>query len=319
VKIDKLDLKLILELENNSRQSLSKISKKLKASQQLISYRLIKLLEKKIIKKFITFINYYLLGFKNYKVYLKLNTNSKKLKEIINYLKTKKYINYICECCNNYDLIIEFISKDTFDFNNKFIEFRKLYFDYFKNHLILETFEKYNYSKDYLDKRYRNLNTINNLSLCNSNIIKLKEIDNKILDILKNNSKISSVEICNKLDIEPTYFINTFNKLKNEKIILKPTLFLDFNKLNLDKFKILIKLKNLNTDNFNNNIISYLKNNLNVICISKTIGCFDLEVTFELKSKEDFLENLKNLKNKFYKNIDDLEIITIFCEHKYFF
>jgi Lrp/AsnC family leucine-responsive transcriptional regulator len=317
VKIDKLDLKLILELEKNSRQSLSKISKKIKNSQQLVSYRLNKLIEEKIILNFITIIDYYKLGFKNHKIYLKLNTNSENLEKIISYLKDKKYINYICECCNNYDLIIEFISKNTYDFNNKFTAFRNLFYKNFKNYLILETFEKYYYYKDYLNNKFRNLNLEKSTFLDSKRLI-LKNKDIKILEILTNNSRISTVDICNELNIDTVYFVKSINKFKNNGIILKQSMFLDFNKLNIEKYKLLIKFKDLSIEN-SRNIILYLKNNLNVIDISKVIGCFDLEISFEVKSKTEFLYNITEIKNKFYKNIDNLEVITIFYEQKYFY
>ena len=58
VQIDKIDLKLLSELEDNSRQTLSQISKKLKTSQQVVSYRINALEQKKVIGGFFTIINF---------------------------------------------------------------------------------------------------------------------------------------------------------------------------------------------------------------------------------------------------------------------
>ena len=56
-KLDKFDLKLLAEIENDARQTLSQIAKKLKTSQQVISYRIKSLEKRKIVGGYYTIIN----------------------------------------------------------------------------------------------------------------------------------------------------------------------------------------------------------------------------------------------------------------------
>jgi Lrp/AsnC family transcriptional regulator for asnA, asnC and gidA len=319
MNLDKLDLKLILELENNSRQTISKISKKIKTSQQLVSYRLAKLKERNIIKKFTTIIDYDLLDFRFYKVYFKLaNTNSSKLKEIKDYIKTLKNIDYISECYNNFDLNVDIITHDIVELDKIIKNIRNKFYSQIKNDLILECIKNIHLEKDYLDLKtnYRKINKeiiIENkpksrkINLC----LKKKEI----LKLIYDNSRLQCVEICRKQNLKPEEVINYYNEFKNKKIILKHNILLNLNKLDIHKYNILFKFKKINLE-LENNFVTFIKNNENIVEISKVVGPWDFEIKIELKNKDDILEHLRIIKNEFFENIDYIESIYIYNEHK---
>ena len=87
-KLDSFDLKLIGELENDSRQTLSQIAKKFNTSQQVISYRLKSLEKKEIISEYYTIIDLAKLGFTSFRTMIRLsNITKEKHNQIIDYLK----------------------------------------------------------------------------------------------------------------------------------------------------------------------------------------------------------------------------------------
>ena len=61
-KLDKVDQKLIVELDKNSRQSASTLAKKLNTSQQVVSYRMKRLVQEGIITSFVSAISSVSLG-----------------------------------------------------------------------------------------------------------------------------------------------------------------------------------------------------------------------------------------------------------------
>ncbi len=87
VKIDKLDLQLISELNKNARESSYIIAERLKTSVDTILYRIKKLEEHDIIHRFTTIINFSMLGYNWYSFLLSIKSMNKqkdqKLKEFI--------------------------------------------------------------------------------------------------------------------------------------------------------------------------------------------------------------------------------------------
>ncbi len=71
------------------------------------------------IKSFSLRVNYELLGFEEFNLFLRLkNMDSKKFEEFIQYLKEHKNITWIGESFGKYDLKVSIITKNTKDMNN---------------------------------------------------------------------------------------------------------------------------------------------------------------------------------------------------------
>ena len=68
-KLDLKDRKILYHLDFNSRQSFSKLGRKVGLHKDVIGYRLKRLQEKGIIKGFFTVINYPKIGFNYYRFY----------------------------------------------------------------------------------------------------------------------------------------------------------------------------------------------------------------------------------------------------------
>jgi len=66
-----------------------------------------------------------------------------------------------------------------------------------------------------------------------------------------------------------------------------------------------------------NEIINYLKNNINIIGILKFIGLWDFEIELEVDSKEQMLKITRDFRDKFKDIIKEFEIIPLFHEYKY--
>ena len=56
-KLDLLDRKILYELDRNSRRSASEIAKKVRVHRNVVNFRINRLIEKGIIREFVTIIN----------------------------------------------------------------------------------------------------------------------------------------------------------------------------------------------------------------------------------------------------------------------
>ena len=69
LKLDEKDIKIMLELERNSRQTYSEIAKKVRVSKQTASYRIKTMVEHDVITHFVTIADVQKLGYTFYDVF----------------------------------------------------------------------------------------------------------------------------------------------------------------------------------------------------------------------------------------------------------
>src|SRR3989338_8609048 len=94
--VDLKDRKILFELEQDSRQSLSKIAKKVSLKKETVFHRIKSLENRGIIKYYLTEINTYKLGYLYYPMLLRFqNTTPHIEKEIIQYLLNSPYIAWL--------------------------------------------------------------------------------------------------------------------------------------------------------------------------------------------------------------------------------
>ena len=156
VKIDKVDLKLLTELENNASQALSKIAKKLKTSQQVISYRINSLFKRNILYGTYTIINFSLFGYTSYRTMIRFtNITEQKHQDIISYLSKHSNVLWLVECGGKWDLIVNFTAKNIIQYNQFMTEFKNKFPKQIQNYDVLTTLEVVYFGRDYFTKKIR--------------------------------------------------------------------------------------------------------------------------------------------------------------------
>lgn len=314
-KLDCLDLKILSLIDQNARENISTIAKKLKTSQQVISYRLQNLEAMEIIKGYISCIDYSTLGNTIYKIYLKLNATNENKQKIIDYLRSKKQTIKIIEVySSNWDLIVKYSTEklsESYEYiNNLKINFKEeiVNMDYF---ILLE---KTSFSRDYFTEKYRRLNNKIEYRFYDTKIEKLSTIDKKILYNIKNNARISSVYLAKEIDSTPNTVLSRLKQLKLCGIIKSYRPVFNFKKLPFSSYKILLKI-NPKKDHKEEELIKYFENNTNIINIRKFIGPWDLEIDIETTSKEEVFGFINCLRSDFFEIVKDVNLLDVSCEY----
>lgn len=111
VHIDEIDYKLLNELAMNARIPLIELSEKLKCSSQSVNYRIKNLIKSGVIMSFRVNLNLKYLGLQNYKVDIYLKDHRLK-KPIIDFLKSKSYVEYLNFSLGWADIEPEFVVKN---------------------------------------------------------------------------------------------------------------------------------------------------------------------------------------------------------------
>ena len=145
------DKKIILELDNDARQSNSQIAKKVGLNKQVVNYRLNKLVKEGVIKNFRTIINAELLGFNYHDIFIKRqNFSPEKEKEFIEYIKSCDFVSWFIESSGQFDYIIAIFSKNLIQFNNHLSQILAKFEDYIEDYKILTIIEAYKLKYKYL-------------------------------------------------------------------------------------------------------------------------------------------------------------------------
>ncbi|MBU1203583.1 MAG: Lrp/AsnC family transcriptional regulator [Nanoarchaeota archaeon] len=317
-KLDKLDLKLIGELENDARQTLSQIAKKLKTSQQVISYRINSLQKRNIIDGFYTIIDFTKLGYTSYRtMILFTNIIEQKHKEIVSYLIKHPNVLWVVECGGRWDLIINFMAKNIIQYDRFMKDFRNKFPEQIQNYDVLTTIGLTYFGRDYFTKKIREVKHLPYFGR-EFKLAKVDKIGLHLLDLISENARMNSVEIAGKIGISPNTVILRIKNMKGIGVIqgFKPLIHLE--NTSYSSYKALIKFQNI-TEEKEKEIINYLKTNVSVIGVIKLIGGWDFEIEFEVDSKQAMLDLTRKFRDRFKEVIKEFEVISLFHEYRYNF
>lgn len=312
--IDNFDLKILAELEKDSRQPISNVGKLLRTSQQVMSYKL-QNLEDKAIFGYYTVINFVKLGYTSYRTMIRLTNISPKTQEILlDYLKSNKNIGYLAESTGHWDLIIDYLGKNVVQYYCFLKELKQLFPENIKDVDVLTTLENIYFGRDYFANKYREIKTKSFICSEDLAIQKLDKTDIKILSIISQNTRIGSVDISKLINASPNKVIYRLKNLQDKNIIEGYKVHINLEAIGRQAYKSLIKFNNIKEDK-ENELIEYLQNNLCVYDITKVIGYWDFEIDFEVKTNDDMVVFTRNVREKFNDIIKEFETTRIYKEH----
>ncbi len=312
-KIDLKDRRILYELDVNSKQSYSQIGRKVKLPKTVVIYRINSLIKRGILKNTYTFVNFTKLGFTQFKVYLKFHLiNRQKEREIINYLVNKKKIVWVTACRGNWDIVITIIAKDIVEFDKIIKEIINSYGKFILDKDILIVSYSPMYPRKYFlpEKEKQEF-----LYMKEIKQEKIDEIDEKILKILASNSRISILEVMDKLKLTRDLVSYRIKKLEKSGIILAYRSLIDLEKIGYHLYKIILRLQNF-SEKEEAELISYCRANNNIIQYIRLVGNWDVEIEVEIENENKLYNIINEVRDQFSNIIKDYEVFHITEEHK---
>lgn len=302
--MDRIDEKLLIELDKNPKISTSKLGKKLRISQQVASYRLKRLFDDKIITQLGTIINLKSLHQEHYRIFFTFNSKKQyKEQAIFDYLRNKNCVYWAARIGGKYDLLVvlfvfDFEQLDRFidDFNK---EFPGLIKDYKSCYALEHRLYKHKYlSKDYSLIKYG----------YNDEPVDIDELDHYILERIKDDCRLSSLKLADKKDVSYKTIINRIKSLEKRKVILGYRVFIKSSQHN--PFIVLLSFKDY-SKNDENRLLAYLGAADNVTQLVRLFGLWNLFIHVRIDDNEQLQKFIIELRDKF-SIIDDYEIIPVF-------
>ncbi len=308
------DQKILYELDLNSRQPNSKIAKKVGLSEQVVGYRINRLMEEGIIERTLTLLNPAILGYTHFKVYLRLQNVSPTIENrFIQDLNSNPYSFWVVSSRGRWDIIVSFFAKSAKKFGKLFREILNKYDKYILERNVVAIEEAPSFSRGYLNKEKEKKEFMYGGE---PEIIKLNEDETKILSLLCQDSRVSLLEIAKKLDLTSEAIRIKLKKLEKTGIIQHYGLVLNLKKIGYESHLISLTFNNLNKLNWNK-IITFCKLNKNILFIPRCIGNHDVDFEVEVKNTEELNSLMDEIRKQFNDILRDFEDVIITKQHKF--
>lgn len=302
LKLDKIDQKLLFELDKNSRLPETTLAKLIGRSKESVRYRIAQLKEKGILHGFTTWIDPTKLGYSSAKIYLTLANKPQQKKEFIQYVKKDKRLFWLGIAEGAWNAGLTFFVKS----NQEFFELKNELFSKFKE-LILDSHTAVLVNVNIHDKTFLYPAEPKWLTLFGTpEQHELDGTEKKVLHELFLNSRASLVEISRKHELTVDIVRNRIKRLEEKKIISRYTAKIDFNALGYEFYKTFLYFHNLTkTDELK--LMEYTRKNPNIIHLVKQISPWDIELEIMCESYHQYNQIISALTQDFSEVISKVE------------
>ena len=295
-KLDLIDRKIILELDTNARATYSEIGKKMSIGKNNVQYRVKKLVEDGVIKKFVTQFSLGTLGLFLGKFYIQLSGFGKeKEQEMYDYLIKDKRISWVARCEGRWDLLLGCYVGSINQLNGIKQDFFRKYEKYVSSYDVVFAVEAYTSQRTYL------LNQKSISEKIEKFIGKEKvELDDKykqIVRLIANDARFNYLDIAQRTKLNIKTVQKRIHELEKKGVIQGYVTFLNPNQIGYNFFKLCIYLQNYETKF--SSFLRYCMELPNVIHTIESLGPWELELEIETETLDDFYNLTHKIRNEY--------------------
>lgn len=316
INLDKLDRKILYELDLNSRIHTTKLAKNLKVSREVADYRIKRLIDKRYIRTLYTHIHSEKFGYTSYRIYFKIKgMNKEEETKLIEYFCNHKNVFWVLSCNGAYDLIIHVAAKDVYKLNSIMQEFFQKYDQYFISKDITISTKLYDFKKTFLGGASIT-NPEPEVYGFEKEFLKLDKKDSEILRLLSNNARIQVTEIAKRIKITSSAVIYRIKELERKKVITGYSCTINSPLLGLAYGKIFLTI-NFGDDKKMKELHQFCSQHKNIIRALYCIGHWDFEIDVMTERTAHFHKLLKEIKDRFSAIIRNCDSAIISQSYKF--
>lgn len=314
MKIDIKDMKILYELDTNSRQSIPQLSKQVGLHKNTVRYRIKRLEQLGIITNYYTVIDSYKLGYMVLKFYTSYqNATSAVRREIVNYFTQSKTTWVVSSIEGAFDLDVIFWIKNLNHFYPFWAKTLNIYIKYFKDPTFLFQIQAISFRPSYLINKQKKPQNEKCEITGRETITPIDKLDRKLLHIVASQARLPLIDIIKKLNITTNVARYRLNKLTKLGIIQGFRANIDISKLGYRTVKVDLFLDKYGE---RNKIINYIKHNPYLVCIMTSVGNSHLELELNVENMIQFYHIMQDLIDRFPDVIRNYRYFSILENHK---
>ena len=296
-KLDKLDCRILFELDKNCRIPETKLAKIIGKSKEAVRYRIKNLKEMGIIRGYSTYLDFGALGFEGYKIYLKIREKPEQKKQFIDHLKSRKDIFWIGIGDGAWSIGITFLAQNADEFYQKKSELYAKYRDIVLSEVNASMVEGMMFPKKFLVEE--NGDTVEPVYIFrNSKPVEFDEVERKIVGALLHNGRIRLVELTGLCGASIEVVRNRIKRLEERGVIQGYSADISYQKLGMEYYKAFLYYEGL-TPAMEKRIFENARRHPNVVSLIKTIAPWAVELEIMVENYPKYNEVIGQIRREF--------------------
>jgi len=293
--MDEKDKLILFELLQDCRQPLVKIAKVVKLPQQTVNYRIKKLENEGIIKKYTINLNYAKLGYSRHSLYLDLKGIDSA--EVDHYLKLITDIKEV-SCCymlrdvSEWKLYVSIWTKTIERYDEIQTKIITKFKKHLNNYVSFQSVKSYTYFARLLNSNKKAKVDIK----ASPESFQIKEIDWKILDKLKQDSRMPILQIAKEVKSTINTVISRIKFLAKNDIIQRFYPIINLKKVGLTEYTFISRLDPSHGKDLEK-FIEYAKSDSRFVIIIKAVGYVNLYYSFLVRDDKELKEVTKKIES----------------------
>jgi len=313
--LDIKDRKILAELDLNARATFNEIGKKTGLSKETTIYRIRRLEERGIIKRYTTLVDIAKLGYTGFAVYARFEKiDDKKKDEIIAYLEGISELYWIALVGGRFDIVFGIMCRSVFQFNQLYYRILDKYGEYLTDTTISMRTELRQNRRGYLldsDLHLQKKKSKAPYFGKEPTLERLDETDSQILSLLSNNARMPVVSLSEKLKTPASTISARIKGMEKRGVIQGYSAYIRAQQYGMQSYRLLLSLQKMD-DYARNKIFAYAQENPKMILAIETVGEWNFEITLEVGSHEELQNEISKLRDRFSDIIKKLEFIIMF-------
>ncbi|MBS3067794.1 Lrp/AsnC family transcriptional regulator [Candidatus Micrarchaeota archaeon] len=316
-KLPKLDLKdrrILAALDMHARMPLGELAKRVGVSRQVAAYRTDRMKKDGIILGALAIFDSVVVGYNWFRVVLRLGgAGTKQKNEVLDFLSNHQHALWVGEVGGNWDVVVNFVTKDIYEFNNVFEDFLSKYGIFVKAYETLVYVHVRDLPRNYIldNKKEKIEYTEFDHQMKFNPALELDEIDKKIIAVISRDASLSSWQIAAKAGVSDKTVSARIKKMEESKLILGYRLLIHPSAIGYESYMIFLGVNNLQAER-ENELINFVRSGPNITFLVKHIGRWRIGMEIEVKNRVEFQDYLVQLRDKFGDIISDFETFPIF-------
>ncbi|MFH1470895.1 MAG: Lrp/AsnC family transcriptional regulator [Candidatus Micrarchaeota archaeon] len=314
-EIDSKDRAILYNLDEDARQPISQLSKKVKLNREVVRYRIDRMEQDGVIQKFLAYIPITRFGYLLTTFFMSFQDSSiRDEEEVIRFLSGKELVVWVVSANGRFDLGFTMCAKNMNELATFVAEFRDKFRNFITDFQMADVVSLWRFPRGYLlendDDTWK--------PFCfDSTVVRrdLDDVDRKILAALGEDGRMRAVEIARRVGVSADAVADRISKMRKEKMIPGISILLNNNSIKRKAFKSFITFHNVKK--IEKKFLDYCRQNRNVVQVKRTLGPWEYEVDLELESEDELRELHNKLKEKFPDSIRSTSFVSVYRVHKF--
>ncbi len=288
MKMDKLDLQILAELDTSARSSMKNIADSVSASREVVNYRIKNLEKRGVIRGYHALFNFSKMGYLIFRADIRFkNMSSETENKMEEFLENSKSASAIMKTENVWDMTVMYMTRDFSEFREEWDRFERRFKSNImeKNHAVV--YEIVYHGRGYLGKS----GWKKHIGI--SAREKIDSTDIELMKILSGNAREPLVKIAEKLSMTAANVSYRMKRLEDMGVILCYRADLDLRKLGMKYYKVGIELEKKDNEG---SLREFISSHPNITYEDMTIGGSNIEFDLEVESEYRFKEIVDEIK-----------------------